>query len=105
MMMVFKLAITNQKIFDGSLKMLAQCSAMIIKANIMLEVIRNWIENKPENIFAPLYKITAYPHLENCPIHLTTVQWSSKVMRRVIRNTEQLPCGDSMQLFILEKKI
>lgn len=75
-MMVSKLAITIQKIFDGSLRILAQCSAMIIKANIMLEVIRDWIENKTENIFAPLHKITAYPHLENCPIQSTWQQYS-----------------------------
>lgn len=74
-MMASKLAITIQKIFDGSLKILAQYSAMIIKTNIMLEVIRDWIENKTGNIFAPLYNITAYPHLENCPIQSTWQQY------------------------------
>lgn len=36
-------------------------------------------------------------------INLETGQCSFKVMVRVIRNTEQIPCEYSLHLFILEK--
>lgn len=42
----------------------------------MLGVIRNWTENKSENVFAPLYTNTAYPHLEHRPIQSTWQQYS-----------------------------
>lgn len=73
-MLVSKLAISVQKIFEWFSENIAQCSAMIINTNIMLRVIRNWTENKTETL---LYKNTGYLHLEHCPIQSTWQQYSA----------------------------
>lgn len=61
--------------------------------------------NKTKSIFALFYKSMACSHLEHNPIQSIwkTVWCSFEIVVRVIRNTEQILCAYSLQLFILEK--
>ncbi|CAM4478002.1 unnamed protein product [Lepidochelys kempii] len=82
-MMGSKLAVTTQErdlgvIVDSSLKTSTQCAAAVKRANTMLGIIKEGIDNRTENIMLPLYKSMVHPHLEYS-VHMWSLHLKKKI--------------------------
>ena len=97
------------------IKMSTQCAAAVKKANSMLGIIRQGIDNEIASIILPLHKSMMQPHLEYCvqfwsPHQKKDVMELGKVQKRatkMIQGLEHLPYEGRLYqlgLFSLEKK-